>query len=240
MAISKQAARDVSNILDKAANEIQSKFAELGVPERIAVDFATRCDHLADHIEKTAGWDPTNIGKEVAGPAKAEADEPFMKGEFTQQENRELRGLQEAGKLGPKVVDGPRPPSAGKQAFEVSFANLAKQAHAANLAKLAEDEEDLDESDDEEAKKLAKVVASFRAQAAKVGDKSAASVEAVVAALNEVVPHIASKDARVSRLASMASVVVARHYTNKDMIEASDEETKDAPVEDKKDAPEAK
>ena len=45
-------------------------------------------------------FDPEEIGKEDAGPLEDEPDEAFMKSEFTQQENRELRERQQDGDLG--------------------------------------------------------------------------------------------------------------------------------------------
>ncbi len=131
--ISKKGALEVTATLDRLANLFQSEASALGVPSRVAKDFALRCDMLSDHLERRAGlkrkalteddpvkesgFDPEEIGAEVGGPLEAiDSDEPFMKGEFTQQENRELRERVSDGDLGPDTNPEPQAPSAGKQA----------------------------------------------------------------------------------------------------------------------------
>lgn len=141
--ISKKGALSVSAALDEIATLFQTDFTDLGVPQKLAQDFARRCDMLSDHVEKRAGiervaltgddpvkekgFDPEEIGKEVAGPMEqVDKDESYMKGEFTQQENRELRTQVESGALGMKVNPEPKSPSPGKQA-----AALQRQLQAA-------------------------------------------------------------------------------------------------------------
>jgi len=53
--LTKQGALQVSSDLDRLATLFQSETDTLGVTEKIAKDFALRCDILADHVEKKAG-----------------------------------------------------------------------------------------------------------------------------------------------------------------------------------------
>jgi hypothetical protein len=97
-----------------------------------------------------AGWDPNAIADDRGGPYKAEPDEPFMGGEFTQEEFHALRDKQQSGQM-PKV-DGKL--AFAKLAFEKqmgkgSFAKLL--AAGAKLAGDEGDEEALKVSEDEEA-----------------------------------------------------------------------------------------
>lgn len=132
--MTKKGARSVTATLDRVAELFQKEWATMGVPEKIATDFALRCDMLSDHMERAAGIDkaalteldvmkepgfnPEEIGQEKKGPLEGEPDEPFMKGEFTQQENRELRERVQDGDLGADTNVEPQAPSSGKQAFE--------------------------------------------------------------------------------------------------------------------------
>lgn len=145
--MTKKGAREVTQTLDRIANLFQSEAELLGVPTKIATDFALRCDLLADHIERTAsaneaalakradyykgknetglsvepppsdGFDANNIGDEVPGPLEMiDSHEPWMKGEFTQEELNALRILQQSGKLGPNIAVGLHTKSAAKKA----------------------------------------------------------------------------------------------------------------------------
>lgn len=129
--MTKQGARQVTQTLDRIANLFQSEAQTLGVNPKIANDFALRCDLMADHIEKQAGlrqasyeegvdetglsvepppydgFDANNIGDEKDGPLlMIDSDEPWMDGEFTQEEKNALRELQQGGELGPNVANG--------------------------------------------------------------------------------------------------------------------------------------
>ena len=130
--LTNKGAQQVSTVLDRIATLFQGEAEKLGVPEKIALDFAYRCDLLSDHVEnagnpKTAldaldpvkeeGFNPDDIGREVGGPLEqVDSDEPWMSGEFTQQENRELRDAVEGDKLGEVIYEAPRVPNPGKQA----------------------------------------------------------------------------------------------------------------------------
>ncbi len=186
--LTKRGAREVTDVLDRVANLFQTEAATLGVDSNIATDFAYRCDLLADHVEKHAGveqgqdrtaadalgldlnsgsnYDPSDIGREVGGPLEQlEKDEPYMNGQFTQKENREVRDVQEAGKLGPKVNLEPMPPQAGKQAAaQASDAIMTKlaaleaqvQTLTAALKKAEDEEKKEDETEEKKAEECAK------------------------------------------------------------------------------------
>ena len=50
----KKGAKAVTDELDKIADLFQSHHTELGVPEKIGMDFAFRCDLLSDNITNRA------------------------------------------------------------------------------------------------------------------------------------------------------------------------------------------
>jgi hypothetical protein len=64
--LTRRGAANVTTDLDKIANLFQSRAAALGVPEKIAHDFAYRCDLLSDHIEKYAARTAAEEGDEEA------------------------------------------------------------------------------------------------------------------------------------------------------------------------------
>lgn len=192
MSLTKKGALLITRDLDRIATVVTSEAKTLGIPEKVATGFSEWCDRISDRIERTAGIDPadvaakaallkqadvktdypfdkgktfdgTEIGREQGGPMQSEADEPYMKGEFSQQENRELREKQEGGQL-PGVNTEPRGPRSGVQASlaaltkvvngsKYSEAVAAKVAEALNLAaeiaKSAADDEDEKEGEDE-------------------------------------------------------------------------------------------
>lgn len=53
--LTKQGALQVSTDLDRLASVFQQEHATLGLSEKVAQDFALRCDILSDFIEKKAG-----------------------------------------------------------------------------------------------------------------------------------------------------------------------------------------
>ena len=135
--ISKKAAQVVTADLDRLAELMQTEFESLGLPEKVAMDFAYRCDLLSDAIEVTAAdYDEANIGKEVSGPHQMDSDEPYMKGEFSQQVNRELREKTESNSL-PSTE--PRSPSPGKQADSFSEDTLKSILNKYSGFDLADD-----------------------------------------------------------------------------------------------------
>ncbi len=135
--LSKQAAHNAGETLDKAADLILNIAKLAGIQPEIAQKFAYQCDLLSDHIAKSAGvnvaklagqrkqgltgddvfdegtqgLDPEVIGEEKAGPKEKDGDEPYMDGHFSQQEKRELREKQEGDELpsGAPERQTPRP-----------------------------------------------------------------------------------------------------------------------------------
>jgi len=173
--ITKKGAFQASAALDRIATLIQMEHTSLGIPEKVASDFAHRCDLLADRIERTAGlvrdqkgnlknadFNPSEIGVEKAGPLEGDSDESYMRGEFSQQERRELREEVESGNIAAPDLD-PQPANPGVQAnFKALLAALksakltpagaAKAAKALELAtgviKSSSDDEDEDDEKD--------------------------------------------------------------------------------------------
>ncbi len=147
---SKAGARRVTANLDALASLFQNHHRSLGIPQKVAMDFAYRCDLLSDSIDrrKQAGYfDPSEIGKEVPGPLMFDENNPFMEGEFTREEFRALEEKQEAGELSDGIADP-------KLASEVRKAAYAAAMTALRKAKKSEDETAEDEKDaEDEAKK---------------------------------------------------------------------------------------
>jgi hypothetical protein len=132
----------VSTYLDRMASLFQKEHTTLGIPEKLAVDFALRCDALADHVEKRAGvarlktgeldptqnytedqagpagnyFPPSDIGTETDGALLRNNDEPYMD-TFEQEWFDELRTVQQTGQF-----------SNAKAASEVGPAMVKKMA----------------------------------------------------------------------------------------------------------------
>jgi len=151
--ITKQAALADGEILDAAASMVIAKAASYGITPEIAQKFALQCDMLSDRFAKHAGInlavlaaqrkqgltgddvfdegkfigeDPEQIGEEKSGPKEQEADESYMSGHFSQQENRELRESQEGGELGPDKIKPER--QTPKPGIQAALANGTKLA----------------------------------------------------------------------------------------------------------------
>lgn len=163
--LTKKGALEVTSRLDHIASEIQANHETWGIPQKLAQDFAYRCDLLSDFMEKRAGVsrkalteydpvkeptevggeDPEMLGEEKGGPLRQDSDETYMRGEFTQQENRELRERQVDHDLdASKAVPTPKKPAPGKQGgIAASIERLTKQACDAQLRTLGDLEDDL-------------------------------------------------------------------------------------------------
>ena len=153
---SKTGARRVTATLDSLASLFQNHHASLGIPSKVAMDFALRCDLLSDSIDrrKQAGYfNPAEIGEEQPGPMMFDENNPFMEGEFTQEEKRDLSEKQMAGELAAnaaKHVADPKLASAIKKAaYDAALAALRK-AKKAEDEKDAEDESEKDAEDESE------------------------------------------------------------------------------------------
>jgi len=175
MALSKNAAKAITNDLDKLAQLFEADHAALGVPNNVAKDFAYRCDLLSDFVEKQASLDRTDsIQKEFDNEVDVshQPDEQYMSDKTTQDELYELGQIVESGGLGKaaleqiasKVADLLKSAADEDEADEDEAAEddaedaedeADKKAHLINLAnnllRLAGDEdEDEDEDDGDE------------------------------------------------------------------------------------------
>jgi hypothetical protein len=100
--LTRKGARNLTEVLDKVASTLQSSHESLGVPEKIALDFAYRCDLISDAVEKKA-VEATKLaekaveelGAETTGPIFEEDADPDIKGQFTQKEFSELTEMAE-------------------------------------------------------------------------------------------------------------------------------------------------
>jgi hypothetical protein len=148
--LTSQGAKQVTTTLDRIANLFDKEAQSLGIPAHVASDFAYRCDLLSDYVEKHAGgertaldeldvvkedgFDPDDIGREVAGPSEGDGDESsYMDGHFTQQSHRELREEQEEGDLAAPSHE-PQSAEPGKQASKIML--LVKKAHDEQVMEL--------------------------------------------------------------------------------------------------------
>lgn len=203
--LTKKGALAVTADLDRIANLFQFNHRSLGIPRKIAMDFAYRADLLSDQIMKNAGIDPASnggfpasaIGVEKGGPLEQDTDETWMEGEFTQQENRELREEQEAGKLGPTPNIGPRSPSPGKQA---GFEALGRQAAVRQVIAM---ERSVHEAALSAAVRNRSLVAGLTNLAASLmrlqaniisGNANANRVASVLGIVSKVMPHVTAVD----------------------------------------------
>lgn len=138
-------ARRVTANLDNLASLFQAHGASLGIPAKVAADFAYRCDLLSDAIERhvgarTARFNPAEIGEEVPGPLETlDSDEPWMDDHFTQEKFVALTEKQESGELAANAEAHVADPKLA--ALIQKAANLAadRAARAILAAKKAEE-----------------------------------------------------------------------------------------------------
>ena len=166
--LTRRGAAHVTTDLDKIANLFQNHATTLGVPDKIASDFAYRCDLLSDHVEKYAqrvaaaqgeaeedaegktaavdetgtsiepfpgnkGFDANEIGDLKSGPLEiiTPPNEPWMNGEFTQEEFMALREKEQSGELAANAAAGKADPKLAS--IEASIARLARFASVGTL-----------------------------------------------------------------------------------------------------------
>ncbi len=231
--MTKKGALAVTADLDKLANHFHSNWAAMGVPQKIAADFAYRCDLLSDQVDKFAGIDrkaltgddpvkepgfnPEEIGQEKSGPQEQEGDEGYMSQQFSQQENRELRETQEGGDLGPdKTKDDEQVPHAGIQASAVLADRALKVTRAASAAAKSEDKKV--QALAQPLTRLARALTALQMEAlsgAPVNGKAARAVKAADHLLptltrvsSESMPKVAEMTALAVRVASGDGYVV--------------------------------
>lgn len=80
-------------------------------------------DRLLPLLKEGQDFPPEEIGEVEPGPLVDEPDEPYMEGEFTQQEFTELSDLQESGALEDAVADE----MATERALRSSLIRMAKE-----------------------------------------------------------------------------------------------------------------
>ena len=236
MKMSKKGARSVTAALDNLATLFQQEAATLGVPARVAKDFAYRCDLLSDRVERVAGisrralteldvnkekgFDPELIGEEVTGPLEGDGDESFMKAEFTQQENRELRERIQDGDLGMKTNMEPQSPQGGKQAsvnsrLASACGDLMKASSTVNNGVMSS-----------RIAKLASLAIDIH-RAASAGLVSEARAKRTLMAITHVIPSIG----KVKDLNKLASIV-ALAYKIVSKKSEDDAEGEEAPAKE--------
>ena len=164
---SKAGVRRVTANLDAIASLFQEHHASLGIPQKVAVDFATRCDLLSDSLDRrrTAGYfDPSEIGEEVPGPDVFDSNNPFMEGHFTQEYLRALDEKQMSGQLAANAAKHVADPKLAKLVQEATYKAAMQTFTAMKSAstKKAEEEkpeekkaEEPSEEEDEKADKTA-------------------------------------------------------------------------------------
>ena len=261
--LTKKGALSVTAALDRLADLFVQDAETLGVDPKVAKDFAWRCDLLSDHIDRVAGidrkalteldvvqepgFDPENIGMEKAGPLVGDSDEPYMKGNFGQEEKRELRYDVEQGKLGPdKTVEDQKPLQPGKQA---GYDGIGKQATVNQLSRV---EGSLHEASLRFAKAGNTKVAKALTRLAKAvmdtqigvlaGTRTADDVGKVLAAVNTLLPHVAAVNPNsvdtVARMASLAVKVAKKADEPEDEGDESEDEGDEPEDEGEENEPE--
>ena len=170
-------ARRVTANLDNLASLMQGHAPSLGISEKVAADFARRCDLLSDAIERNFGiknagyYNPAQIGETVPGPLMMDANNPFMNGEFTQERFTQLAAKQMSGSLAANaaahVADPKLASLIAKEAAKLAFTVLMDRS---KKAKKSEDEDETAEDEDEtaedgdEAKQAASAFGLFSAK----------------------------------------------------------------------------
>ena len=98
--LDRASARQLTETIDKVASTLQNNFESLGLPQKVALDFAYRCDLISDAVEKKAinkegEAAVQELGAETTGPIFEEDADPDIKGQFTQKEFSELTEMAE-------------------------------------------------------------------------------------------------------------------------------------------------
>lgn len=144
-------ARRVTASLDTIATLIQSNHDALGIPAKVAMDFAYRCDMLSDAIQKPFGaknasfFNPATIAETVPGPLETLTPRPEIAGHFTQGQFTGLSEKQESGAL----ARGAQTHSADPKLAALRAASLVMKAA---LELLAGEEAPAEEKKDDEKK----------------------------------------------------------------------------------------
>lgn len=155
MSISKKAAKAITTDLDRLAQLFESAHAELQVPEKVALDFAYRCDLLSDFVEKNAALDREDKHSQDAVKTVSEGDE------FHEEHKNfhELGDMVEAGGLGKAAklaaILAELLKTAGEEEEAEEEEEEAEEEEAGKKASDDEEAEEEEADEDEEAGKKA-------------------------------------------------------------------------------------
>lgn len=146
-------ARRVTAGLDTIATLLQTQHAALGIPEKVAMDVATRLDMVADSIDRKvqASWyNPADIAEEVPGPEQFDPNNPFMAGHFTQERFDALTDKQVSGELAANAAAHKADPRlASARAVLTAALKLAEEAFPGAAPPFGKDDAKKDEKKDE-------------------------------------------------------------------------------------------
>lgn len=201
--LTRRGAANVTTDLDKIATLFQNRAAAVGVPEKIAHDFAYRCDLLADHIEKFAAQqaaaegdedEESHAGKKAAIDETGTSVEPAPGNQgFDANEIGDLK----AGPL--DIITPPDEPWMAGEFTQERFVSLREKQQSGELAANAaagKADTKLASSLDASIAKLAKL-----AKLAAVGSLSDAQAEAAVKTLLDLENKLAEAQAELEALA---------------------------------------
>lgn len=250
--LTKKGALHLTDDIDRVANVLVAEHKTLGISQKFATALAYNLDTASGQIERAAGiqreangklvtaidgfdpvkeqgFDPEDIGVEQAGPLVGDADESYMKGEFSQQENRELREKVETGDINSAKADpDPQAPQPGKQAgWLLKAADMLSVVSAKTVGSPI----------GKSAAAMAKDLLSIRA--ALIAGRDGGQATRALKAAADVVPHLhalvngkqAGDTAKLERLAALGASVIGKlaGEEKKDDAAAGEE------VEEKKD-----
>jgi len=116
---------EVTSVLDKVASLFEHHHQFLGINQKVAHDFAKRCDvlsilleekakghskmqHFARVIQKDSDEAYMTKFNDVKGPLEQDPDEAFMRDEYTGQEAHELQDIEKRASFWEAIEAGPR------------------------------------------------------------------------------------------------------------------------------------
>ena len=206
--LTRRGAANVTTDLDKIASLFQNRAAALGVPSKIAHDFAYRCDLLSDHIEKYATRLAAEEGDEsaedeeapaTAGKRKAAVDETGTSVEpapGNQGFDANEIGDEKAGPL--EIITPPDEPWMNTHFTQEKFVALTEKQQSGELAANA--------AAGKADPKLASIDASLAklAKLAAVGTLTDIQAEAAIKKLIELDTALTEVEAEIEQLAGAA------------------------------------
>ena len=203
--LTRRGAANVTTDLDKIANLFQNQAEVLGIPPKIAQDFAYRCDLLSDHIEKHAtrlaadeGEKEEEAEAETAAAKKAAIDEtgksvepkPANQG-FDANEIGDLK----AGPL--EIITPPDEPWMGGHFTQEKFLALTEKQQSGELAANAA----AGKADPKLASNTLEASLAKLAKLAAVGKLTDTQAEAAVQKLIELDTALTETEAEIEKLA---------------------------------------